>query len=41
MISIYGLKLPRPERHLWDGLLPASAVALPMLPGLWLDGRIF
>ncbi|EYD74283.1 hypothetical protein Rumeso_04147 [Rubellimicrobium mesophilum DSM 19309] len=31
----------RRERHLWDGLIPAVAVALPMLLGLLLDGRIF
>ena len=34
-------KHPRMERHLWDGLIPALGVALPMILGLLLDGRIF
>jgi hypothetical protein len=41
MISIHTPRLPRPERHLWDGLIPAVAVALPLLLGLLLGGRIF
>lgn len=41
MISTNAVRPLQRERRFWDGLLPAVAVALPMLLGLWLDGRIF